>query len=132
MKKFKDLGFYFLAFLVVLVTLTISAQSFAGAPASETVSQDNSVQAEGHAISVSQVQSVPNKTYAILKGHIVESVKKEHYTFQDSTGEIEVKIKSKYWDGLTAGLSVGVEILVEVESKKDGRIEVEAKSVREI
>ena len=132
MKKFKDFGVYFLAFLVVLGTLTISAQSFSGPPVPETVEYDNISQVQGHTITASQVRLVPNKTYAIMRGNIVESLKKEHYTFRDSTGEIDVKIKTKYWEGPTAGLSVEVEILVEVENKKDGRIEVEAKSVREI
>ena len=132
MKKHTDLGVYFLAFLVVLVTLTLAARRFSGPPAPETVSLDNGVQAEGHAVTVSRVQSVPHKSYAILRGDIVESLGREHYTFRDSTGETAVKIKDKHWGGLTAGPSDGVEILVEIKHKKDGRIEAEAKSMREI
>ena len=132
MKKYTDLGVSFLVFLVVLVTLTLGAQRFSGAPTPETISQNGNVQAEGHAITASQVQSIPHKSYVVLRGYLTQSVAREHYTFRDSTGEITVKIKDKYWGELAVGSSDRVEILVEIENKVDKAIKIEAKSIRGI
>ena len=132
MKKYTDLGIHFLVFLVVLVTLTLAAQRFSGSSTPETISQDNSGQTEGHAITVSQVQSFPHKSYVVLRGYITQSVARENYTFRDSTGEITVKIKDKYWGDLALDSSDKFEILVEIENKIDKAIKVEAKSIRGI
>ena len=131
MKKSTDLAICFLVVLIIAAG-TLFAQGFLGSGDGWPFGRDNSAQAEGHAITVSQVQSMPHESYSVLRGDIVQSLGRENYAFRDSTGETTVKIKNKYWGGLTAGPSNEVEILVEIKYKKDGAIEVEAKSIREI
>ena len=83
------------------------------------------------AVTVSQLQTLPNnKSYVTLSGNLTQSIGRNSYTFRDATGEISVKIGVHYWWGLTAGPSDRVQILVEVEKKRNGRIEVEAKGLR--
>ena len=84
------------------------------------------------AITVSQINTVPNKTYVTLTGNITQAVGREYYTFRDSTGEITIEIERKVWGGITVGPSDHVEITAEVEIKRGGRIEVEAKMVKKI
>ena len=83
------------------------------------------------AVTVSQLQTLPNnKSYVTLTGNLVQSVGRNNYTFRDSTGETTIKIDRHYWWNLTIGPTDRVQLLVEVEKKRNGRFEVEAKGLR--
>jgi len=81
---------------------------------------------------VSQLQGIGGKSYVMLNGYVVGSVGGKHYTFRDDTGEVRVEIERSAWRGVTVSATDRVELLVEVERKRNGRIEVEAKSLRKI
>ena len=95
-------------------------------------------QAGYQAVTVSQLQALPNsKAYVTLTGNITQTVRRNHYTFRDSSasgagGEITVKIDPHYWWNLSVGPSDMVQILVKVEKKRGGRIEAEAKGIRRL
>ena len=90
-------------------------------------------QAGYQAVTVSQLQTLTaKKTYVTLTGNITQSAGRNNYTFRDSTGEVTIKIDRHYWWNLSVGPSDRVQLLVEVEVKKNGRIEVEAKGIRKL
>ena len=115
MKKYAM--FFFCCFVILFVATIVFAQGFNGQP---------------QAITVSQINTVPNKTYVTLTGNITQAIGREYYTFRDSTGEITIEIERKVWGGITVGPSDRVEITAEVEIKRGGRIEVEAKMIKKI
>ena len=85
------------------------------------------------AVTVNQLQTLPNnKAYVTLTGNLTQSVGRNSYTFRDATGETTIKIGVHYWWGLTVGPSDRVQLLVEVERKRNGRIEVEAKGLKKL
>ena len=68
----------------------------------------------------------------MLTGNLINSVRRNYYTFRDASGEIIIEISPYYFWGITVGPSDRVTILVEVEKKRNGRIEVEAKGIRKV
>jgi uncharacterized protein (TIGR00156 family) len=117
--------------LVAAVTaVTVFAQQgggFTGPSAPGT----NSGQ-EYQAVSVSQLQTLNAKSYVTLTGNITQSTGRGNYTFRDASGEITVEIDRHYWWGLSVGPSDRVQLLVEVEKKRNGKIDVEAKGIRKL
>ena len=102
---------------------------FTGPSAPTAVSGQTGYQA----MTVSQLQSLPNKkTIVTLTGNITQSAGRNNYTFRDAGGEITIKIDRHYWWDLTVGPSDRVQLLVEVEKKRNGRLEVEAKALRKL
>ena len=90
-------------------------------------------QAGYQAVTVSQLQTLPNtKAYVTLTGNITQSVGRKNYTFRDVTGEITVEIENQYWWDLTVSPTDRVKLLVKVEKKRSGRIEVEAKGLKKL
>jgi uncharacterized protein (TIGR00156 family) len=81
---------------------------------------------------VAQLPSLTREARVVLTGYLVNSVRREYYTFRDNTGEIIVEIERKYWGGLTVGPNDLVQIFGKAEKKRDGRIEVEAAIVRKL
>jgi uncharacterized protein (TIGR00156 family) len=82
-------------------------------------------------VTVSEARRLPNKSWVILTGNIVNALRDEYYTFRDSTGEITVDIERKVWRGLSVGVSDRVEISGELEIKR-GQTSIEVKAVRKI
>ena len=89
-------------------------------------------QAGYQAVTVSQLQSLNSKSYVTLMGNITQSAGRNNYTFRDSTGETTIKIERHFWWNLSVGPSDRVQLLVEVERKRNGRTEVEAKGLRKL
>ena len=121
--------FFVCCLVMLLAATTVFAQQsgFTGPSAPGT----GNGQAGYQAVTVSQLQTLPtNKSYVTLAGNITQSVGRNSYTFKDTTGEINIKIGVHYWWGLTIGPSDRVQILVEVEKKRNGRMEIEAKGLR--
>ena len=79
---------------------------------------------------VAQLPSLARNARVILTGTLVNSTRRDHYTFRDATGEIIVEIERKYWGGLTIGPTDHVQIYGKVERKRDGRIDVDVAIIR--
>jgi len=91
------------------------------------------LQADYQAVTVNQLQTLSlDKTYVTLTGNITQFLGRKNYTFRDATGEITVDIDTHYWWGLSVGPSDRVQILVEVDRKKNGTIETRAKGIRKV
>ena len=90
-------------------------------------------QAGYQSVTVGQLQTLPyNKIHVVLTGNIAHSAGRDYYTFRDTTGEITIKIGVHYWWGLTVGPSDRVQLLVEADKKRNGRVEVKAKGLRRL
>lgn len=48
-------------------------------------------------VKVTAIAGVSNKTYVTLEGYITSRIRKEHYTFKDATGSIEIEIDDKHF-----------------------------------
>ena len=68
-------------------------------------------------VSVQQALSMPHETPVTVKGNITQYLRKDDYTFTDSTGSAEVKISPRAWMGQYVAASDLVELQGEV--KKD-------------
>ena len=87
-------------------------------------------------ITVNEAKNLPNNSWVILAGNIVNSLGKEKYTFRDSAasseaGEIAVEIDKKTWRGLSVGVSDRVEIHGKLEIKR-GQFSIEVEAIRKI
>jgi uncharacterized protein (TIGR00156 family) len=108
--------------------VTVFSQGFTD-PSAPTAAN---VQLTYQAVTVNQLQALPNKSNVTLTGNIVQSNGYNNYTFRDASGDVVISIAWHYWWGLTVGPSDRVQLLVEVERKRNGRIEVEVKGIRKI
>ena len=129
MKKYSV--FVVLCLVALFSTATVFAQQsgFTGPSAPMAANAQGVYQAT----TVSQLQTLPNnKSYVTLSGNITQFAGRNNYTFRDASGEITVKIDRHYWWNLTLSPTDRVQILVEVEKKRNGRIEVEAKGLRRL
>lgn len=66
-------------------------------------------------VSVSQLRSLPDDSYAIIEGSIVRQIRGDHYEFRDTSGSIEVEIDNKYWAGNTITPNNTVRLLIEID-----------------
>ena len=129
MKRYSFLIVFCLVALFSSAIIFAQQSGFTGPSAPGTTNG----QAGYQAVTVSQLQTLTaKKTYVTLTGNIIQSAGRNTYTFRDSTGEVTIKIERHYWWNLSVGPSDRVQILVEVEAKKNGRIEVEAKGIRKL
>ena len=126
-------------FVCCLVTILTASSVFAqqggfNGPGDTNGGQNgfNGPTAQLRAVTVSQLSTLPHKSYVTLTGNITQSLGRKYYTFRDSTGEITVEIEQRAWWGVTAGPSDRVEITVEVENKGYGRMEVEVYRIRKL
>lgn len=69
-------------------------------------------------VKAAQARQMPDDTWVILRGYIKRNIEKDMYLFQDSSGEIAVKIKSDIMRNLGAGPETMVEIRGEVDWEK--------------
>jgi uncharacterized protein (TIGR00156 family) len=82
-------------------------------------------------VTISEAESLPNNSWVVFTGNIINALRSETYTFHDSTGELIVKIERKVWRGLSIGVSDRVEISGILEIQR-GRISFEVKAIRKI
>ncbi|RKS84800.1 uncharacterized protein (TIGR00156 family) [Orbus hercynius] len=78
---------------------------------------------------VAQVSQLADDAWVTLQGHIIKQVGDENYIFKDATGEINVEIDHKYWQGQTVTPNDNVEIVGEVD-KDWGSIGIDVKRIR--
>ena len=128
MKKYAA---FFVCCLAMLITATALFAQQSGGFTGPSAPATANAQGVYQAATVSQLEALPNnKSYVVLAGNLTQSVGRNNYTFRDATGEITIKIGAHYWWGLTVSPTDRVQLLVEVEKKQNGRIEVEAKGLR--
>ena len=84
------------------------------------------------AVTIAQAMTLPNNSRVVLTGNLLNSPRRNYYTFRDTTGEIVIEIEQKYWGGISAGPNDRVQIYAKLEKKRDGRIEVETAIIRRI
>ena len=129
MKRYSVLVVFF--FVALISGAVVFAQQGSGFTGPSVPRATANTQGVYQAVTVNQLQTLPNnKSYVTLTGNITQSVGRNSYTFRDATGETTIKIDAHYWWGLTVGPSDRVQILVEVEKKRTGRMEIEAKGIR--
>lgn len=81
-------------------------------------------------ITIREAVTLPHDSYVILDGNIVNAqVRKNNYTFRDSSGEVTVDIGNKEWRGLAIGASDRVEIYGEVKNSR-GLVTIKVHAIR--
>jgi uncharacterized protein (TIGR00156 family) len=61
---------------------------------------------------VEEAKALPDDTRVVLRGHILNRIRSNHYTFQDETGSITVEIDNDEWRGLTISPADRVEMVI--------------------
>ena len=86
----------------------------------------------GVIMTVQQALKKADDTPVILKGHIVNSLGDEKYTFKDATGEVIVEIDNEDWHGLKVTPEDTVEIAGDVDKEmfKQTKIDVNSISIK--
>jgi uncharacterized protein (TIGR00156 family) len=111
--------------------VTVFAQQSGGFTGPSAPTAPN-VQLVYQAVTVSQMLALPNNSNVTLTGNIVQSNGYNNYTFRDASGDVIISIAWHYWWGLTVGPTDRVQILVEFERSRNGRIKVEVKGIRKL
>ena len=68
-------------------------------------------------LSVADVLDKPDDSYVTVEGNIVKRIKKDKYTFQDTTGDIVVEIDEDVWEGRTVTPDTRVRLSGEVDKE---------------
>ena len=126
MKKYTIFGICCLVLLISAASVHARGRGGFAGPGAPASAGNSGSRWRYQPAAVSELASFSHKSRIILTGNIVNSTRREYYTFRDATGEVIVEIERKYWRGVTVGPNDRVEIRAELERKRDGRIEVEA------
>ncbi|KMK51043.1 hypothetical protein RO21_08320 [[Actinobacillus] muris] len=78
--------------------------------------------------SVKDALNAADNSLVIIEGKIVKQVGKDDFIFQDATGEMEIEVSRKAWNGQTITPQDTVEIRGKVD-KDWGKTEIEVKQV---
>ena len=62
-----------------------------------TLAQYSGPQKAAQLTTVASAAKAADGTYVMLDGQIISKLRKEHYSFQDATGTIEIEIDAKYF-----------------------------------
>ena len=130
MKKYTIFGICCAALL--LSPVSIYAQEGFTGPTIPAHARAANAGATYQAATVAQLPALTKNAWVILTGTLVNSTRRNYYTFRDATGEIIVEIERKYWGGLTVGPNDRIQIYGKLDRKRDGRIEVDAAIVRRL
>ena len=79
-------------------------------------------------VTVNEAGNLPQDSWVILRGNIVNVWADNYYTFRDSTGEMLVEISSSVWRGLSVDISDIVEIRGEVRISS-GRTSIRVRAI---
>jgi uncharacterized protein (TIGR00156 family) len=124
MKKSGILSICFLT--AVLSVNTVYGQGFTGPGSGANAGQVQTV-------TVIQAKGLPDNSLVILTSNIVQSIRREKYTFRDSTGDITIEVDRDLWTLLD--LSVGTNDRVEIRGEIDyeNRVaEVDVKYIKKL
>ena len=134
MKKYTR--FFVFCLMMALTVAAAFAQGFTGPSQPGAAGQPGQYGFTGpvQTVTVSQVQSFPDKAPAILTGNIVAALGGDRYLFRDSSGEIVIKIKHDRWWGLSVGPADRVQIGGELKrDKRTWQINYfDAKTIRKV
>ena len=90
-------------------------------------------------VSVSQAKNLRDGTYVQMTGSIIGSLANEWYTFQDSSGIIQVEIESEVWvraginrTNLTFPNSFRYEIIGEVDKDRGQDTVIDVSSIKQL
>lgn len=76
---------------------------------------------------VAEAKKAPDDTNVVLTGRITAKLRGDNYTFKDGTGEIEVDIDDKLWQGRTVTPDMTIRITGEVDRESWG-VEIDVDS----
>ncbi|GAA5108468.1 OB fold stress tolerance protein YgiW [Orbus sasakiae] len=82
--------------------------------------------------SAAQAKQMHKDSWVTLQGNIVQHLGDKMYLFRDSSGDINVKIKGKLWQGRTVTPNDTVQITGEVDTHRYKSTDVEVKSLQVI
>ena len=77
---------------------------------------------------VAEAKQAPDDSNVVLTGRITAKVRGDNYTFNDSTGEIEVDIDDKLWQGREVTPDTTIRITGEVDRESWG-VEIDVDSL---
>jgi uncharacterized protein (TIGR00156 family) len=116
-----------LSLILLFSVSVVHGQGFTG-PGFEDNTQSRPLMIS-HEITVSEAKNLPNDSWVVLTGNIVNVLPGGHnYTFRDSSGEIAVDIGPKEWRGISVEVSDKVVIYGEVKIHR-GQISVKVHAI---
>ena len=117
--------------LLILFALTFASVAnaqFSGAPTVNTGGFEGPGVAQSFT-TVKEALAARDDTPVILRGHIINSLGDEKYTFKDSTGEVVIEIDDEDWHGIKVTPENTVEIYGEVDKEIFEQTTIDVKSV---
>lgn len=78
--------------------------------------------------SVKDIQAASDKSFVMIEGKITKQVGKKDFIFQDATGEVEIEVSRRAWQGQTISPNDTVEIRGKID-KEWNKTEVEVKQI---
>lgn len=125
---------YILATLLLASSSLVMADGFTGATAANnTAGYTGPTNTSAKLMTVKQAQSLADDSYVTLRGNLVQHIREDKYTFQDSTGKIVVEIDNDLWYGLTVAPTDTIEIIGEVDKDSPwGKVEIDVKRIKKI
>lgn len=107
----------------LLVALTLTNISYAQMGGFQGPSGANTTP-----ITVKQALSLRDDTKVVLRGHIVNTLGHEKYTFSDGTAEVIIDIDDEDWAGRTVTPEMTIEIFGEVDKEMFRPTEIDVDS----
>lgn len=81
-------------------------------------------------LTVAQAKNLPDDTYVILTGNIINKIGKEDYIFKDASGEIQVEIDRDLFYGLELGPKDTVRLTGEIDRERNKPIQIDVKHMQ--
>jgi uncharacterized protein (TIGR00156 family) len=82
-------------------------------------------------MTVERAKSMSDDTWVTLRGTIVERISNDQYLFKDATGNVNVEIDHKRWNGVTVTPNDTVEIQGKVD-KDWNSVEIDVKQINKV
>lgn len=115
----------------------ITALGFTGGAMADGFNNNGNVQTNGgfnnNTLTISTVEQAKqmNKdAWVTLQGKIVKQIGEEDYLFRDSTGDINIEIDHKYWQGRTVTPDDIIQITGEVDTHRFKPIDIDVKNLQ--
>lgn len=79
---------------------------------------------------VEQAKQMNKDAWVTLQGKIVKQIGEEDYLFRDNTGDINIEIDHKYWQGRTVTPDDIIQITGEVDTHRFKPIDIDVKNLQ--
>jgi conserved hypothetical protein TIGR00156 len=109
---------------------TNTAGGFSGPTATQT-QNGGFLGPNSSAMTVERAKSMSDDTWVTLRGTIVERISNDQYLFKDATGNVNVEIDHKRWNGVTVTPNDTVEIQGKVD-KDWNSVEIDVKQINKV